>query len=350
MRSVTQREIAAIFGVSQAAVSMALRRTGEIAPKLEEAICEAARQHGYSAEAQFHARALRQNRDGETALTNVICTLLPMATGVLRDSLFHVRFVTGVERAVRNSGDEMLLMTSWAGDWQFPRVVVRRQVDGLIWMVSDQDAEHFRTPISVPGVTLFFAVSGMDVVTVDNHAAMQAMGEYLARKGHRRVAFLGPESELARARLGGLRAGLAGTGGSVRDEDVRMERYVMQPDLVLPLVRALMDRRGTLPEPERFTAIAAYNDYIAWTLMRCLRDEYGLRIPQDMSVTGFDGLDSNDGAAPRLTTAAMPLEELGAEAVRMIDWRVRNPGEEHRRVVLHAPLVEGESVGAVSNQ
>ena len=342
--AVTQSDIAAMFGVSRVTVSRALRHAGKVGSKLEAAIVEAARTRGYSHEAHFSARDMRLRRDGRRAETNVICVLTAVGAGALNGSPFHVRYVTGIERAAKSSGDEVILATEWAPKHGFPRVVVRGQVDGFIWMPSEQDLQAVGPSCPIPAVTLFFAVPWADVVAVDDHGAMRAMGEYLARKGHRRVAFISPESELARARLGGLRAGLAGAGGSVSDEDTHMERYVMLPANILPLVRWAMERWRSLPEPERFTAIAAYNDYIAWTVMRCLRDEYRLRVPQDMSVTGFDALDSGDGALPRLTTAAMPLEELGAEAVRMIDWRMRNQGEERRRVALPAPLVEGGSV------
>jgi LacI family transcriptional regulator len=345
--AVTQSDIAAMFGVSRVTVSRALRHAGKVGSKLEAAIVEAARTRGYSHDAHFSARDMRLRRDGKRAQTNVICVIVQVQSRVdtLSGSPFHVRFVDGIERAAAKSGDEMLLVTAGSSENPFPRVVVRRQVDGVIWMPSEQDVAYVTASCPVPLVTLLFAVPGADVVAVDDHAAMRAMGEHLARKGHRRVAFIGPESDLSRARLGGLRAGLAGAGGSVSDEDTHMERYVMLPANILPLVRWAMERWRSLPEPERFTAIAAYNDYIAWTVMRCLRDEYRLRVPEDMSVTGFDALDSGDGAFPRLTTSAMPLEELGAEAVSMIDWRMRNQGEERRRVALPAPLVEGGSVG-----
>jgi LacI family transcriptional regulator len=351
-RILRQADLAAMFGVSRVTVSCALRNAGGVNPKLAADIVKAARASGYSGETHFHARAMRLLRDNKRPETNVIAVLVGAGTRDLAQSPFHVRFVTGSESAAESSGDEVIVVTQWGPKPDLPRVVARGQVDGFIWMPSepDMDVASVHASCAVPSVTLFYRVPGADLVAVDDHGALRAMGEYLARKGHRRVAFVGPVLELARARLDGLRAGLAGAGGQVLDDDVRMKRYVMQPDTVLPLVRELLDRRRTLPELERFTAIAAYNDYIAWTVMRCLRDEYGLRVPRDMSVTGFDGLDSSNGASPRLTTAAMPLEELGAEAVRLIDWRMRNPGGKHRRVVLPAPLVEGESVGEVGVQ
>lgn len=340
-----------MFGVSRVTVSRALRRTGQVKPELEKSILAAARQHGYSEETNFTARALRHRREDSHMETNVVCAVVPIH-GSQGAQPFHRRLLEGIERCAEQGGDELIITVS--GKPQLPRVVVRRQVDGVIWLLSEDALAHLDSiydPRSVPPmVSVLFTLPRVDAVAADDHGAMRAMGEYLARQGHRRVAFLGTDSELGRARLAGLRAGLAGAGGSVNDNDLQMKPHVMGPDKVLPMLRALMERRQALPAAQQFTALAAYNDYIALIILRALRDEYGLRVPRDLSVTGFDALDLDPDAAPTLTTAAMPLEELGAEAVRMIDWRMRNPHEPPRRVVLPAPLVEGESVGEVNSE
>lgn len=338
-----QSDLAAMFNVSRVTISRALRQTGQVETKLEAAILDAARRHGYSEEAQFHARALRQRRDGNHVVTNVICAIIRDSAS-LGESPFHRLMLKGIEKGVRESGDELLVVPTASDEIRFPRVVIRRQVDGVIWLLSDVDLKYVDSSCFVPMVSLLFTLPGADLVTADDHGAMRAMGGHLARLGHRRVAFLGPNSELAQARLAGLRAGLAGAGGSVSDEDVRMKPYVMLPDTVVPLVREQMARQQSVPAEQRCTAFAVYNDYIAVTVIRCLLEEYGLRVPQDISVTGFDALDTRSAATPILTTAAMPLVDLGAEAVRMISWRMQNPRKPKRRVVLPVLLVEGETV------
>jgi DNA-binding LacI/PurR family transcriptional regulator len=67
-------------------------------------------------------------------------------------------------------------------------------------------------------------------------------------------------------------------------------------------------------------------------------------------VTGFDGVEIPGDPLPKLTTAAIPLEELGAEAARMIAWRMQHPGEPPRRVTIEARLVDGETAGRVAEK
>lgn len=346
-RRVVLRDIAELFDVAPITVSRALRRTGQVEAKLEAAIIQAAQKHGYSIEAQFHARALRQRRDGSQMSTQCICAIIRDAA-LMGESSFHLRIINGIERGAKEFGSELLMVTSSVAANRanvLPRVVIRRQVDGVVWLLSEIDLLHLTEPCPVPLVCLLFPLPGADVVAVDDHGAMRVMGEHLAKLGHRHVAFVGPDSELAQARLAGLRAGLVGTGGSVCEHDVRMKPYAMLPETVLPLVREIMERRRSLPAVKRVTTIAVYNDYMATTVIRCLQDDYGLRVPQDMSVTGFDGLDRNSGATLKLTTVAIPLEELGAEAVRLISWRMQNPQKPLRRVDFPVPLVTGETAG-----
>jgi DNA-binding LacI/PurR family transcriptional regulator len=78
--------------------------------------------------------------------------------------------------------------------------------------------------------------------------------------------------------------------------------------------------------------------------------EHGLRVPEDLSVTGFDSvLPSRLRETKPLTTVAMPLEEIGAEAVRLVHWRLEHPNVPRRTVVLECSVIPGETVGPVAS-
>lgn len=78
-----------------------------------------------------------------------------------------------------------------------------------------------------------------------------------------------------------------------------------------------------------------------------LRD-LGLRVPRDIGVAGFDGVTHAWYDGPKLTTCAIPLEDIGAEAARMVYWRIEHPDAPRRKVSLEAEVAEGESVGEVA--
>lgn len=346
-KGVGQRDLARIFNVSQATVSRALRGTGQVKDGLAERLIEAARKHGYSVEAQFGARALIHRRHGNRVATNVICAIVhDTGEGAAH---FNTRVLRGIERGADEAGSDLLIAPR-AFPNRLPRVVIRRQVDGVVWLLSDADFFTRDPTCPVPFVSVLFAVPGADQVAVDDRGAMQALGKHLADLGHRRIAFVGPDSALARERLAGLRVALGRTGGAVRDEDVRMEKGAMAADTIAPLVRALMERRQVKRSGDRFTVIAAYNDYMAATVIRCICEEHRLRVPQDLSVTGFDGIDVSGSSTIELTTMAIPLEELGAKASRLIAWRLLHPNTARKRVVVEAKLVIGKTVGRIRSE
>jgi LacI family transcriptional regulator len=149
-----------------------------------------------------------------------------------------------------------------------------------------------------------------DSISFDNHGAGRLVGDHLAGTGHRRVAILaGPRGQAAvGARTRGLVDGLL--AGGLRRRDIRLVYGEVSRqggiDAAGELVAAGL--RGT-------DAVAAANDVIAIGAMTVLRAA-GIRVPDDVSVTGFDDIPLAVDLTPRLTTVALPLGEAGAEAIR----------------------------------
>ena len=342
----TQESLAQMLNVSQMTVSRALRGTGKVRPEIEQAIRAAASKHGYSAEDQFSARALQHKRHGREPVTNVVCAIINDAGQ--GDRHFNARILHGIETGALETGSELIISPYRLGG-ALPRVVSRRQVDGVVWLLSDADVLNQAPPCPVPFVGVLFSLPKSDLALVNDHSAMEAIGQHLAGLGHRRVAFVGPESPLAQARLTGLRAGLAAGGGAVAESDVAQKRYAMNAATTAALVRDVMARRQAQPASQRFTAIAVYNDYMAAAVIRCLQEEFKMRVPEDLSVTGFDGVDLAEAGIPRLTTAAIPLEDLGAAAARLIAWRMQHKAAAKRQVVMSAGLVVGETTGPAAS-
>ncbi len=342
----TQRDLAERFGISQAAVSQALHGKGRLNPKLVKAVVAAAREAGYTGDSHYHARMMAQSRHGVVTVANVVCALVHNDDHNLVNG-FSQRLVNGILRGAEETGSELIIAPRSSAP-QFPRVVLRRQVDGVVWLLTDDDFRRHEPVCPVPVASLFFELPGADCVAVDNRASMVALGERLAALGHRFAAFIGPAGILARERLAGVRAGLAAGGGCIRDEDVRIERGAMSAKTTVPLVRAIMDRRTGQPPADRVTALVVYNDFMAAHVVNCIRDTYGLAVPGEISITGFDGVDVPEAPDVKLTTLAVPLEQMGIEAVRLISRRMRQPEAPFKRIVAQARLIEGDTLGRPS--
>src|SRR5262245_26112353 len=163
-------------------------------------------------------------------------------------------------------------------------------------------------------------VGGSTLPTIDsqNYEGARAMTEHLLSLGHRRIAFLAgrPDLESARRREAGYRAALAGAGVG------------FDPDLVLvggfTQAAAAGPARELLTRTPRPTAIFAANDQSAIQTMRTAA-ELGVRVPDDVSVAGFDNIPDSALTMPPLTTVDQSIQALGHEAVETLLILIEHP-------------------------
>jgi LacI family transcriptional regulator len=159
------------------------------------------------------------------------------------------------------------------------------------------------------------------------------LAEYALRMGHTRVGLLsGPQNlESSRQRRDGF------VGAYPRDIKIAWEVSVgFDGVLTQEAVDALASRRNA-------TLIVAGNDLIAINAIRCL-SEHGVRVPEDVSITGFDNIRWTEVVTPRLTTIAQPLGAIGAKAVELMQEIMSGEKIPTRRTVFDVTLVERDSV------
>lgn len=338
--AVTIRRLAQLAGVSHVTVVRALHGQDAVSAATRNRILALAKKHNVPLPPQ----PAPEPRN----LLKVLCSTLDIeADEPQSDQGFAHRLLTGLRRGAADCGVE-LLNTSWQKDaWPMP--VNRAQVDGVVLALGDETQPHPLFPPPVPAVFIFCGPLEADVVTVENFDTAAMLGEHLVSLGHRRVAYMGPRTNMSHKRLSGLRFALEEAGGAVPPEFVRIERGVGGREMASILTDRLLAKRRADSPASHFTALICYNDYIASQAVLRLR-EHGLRVPKDVSVVGFDNVRPDWYDGPALTTMSMPLEDLGAEAARLLYWRLAHPGAPRRRLVLNAPLVVGESARAVTPQ
>ena len=337
--AVLQRCLAEQLGVSQMTVSRALRGESGISVKTRDRILEAARKAGLPLPP---SQKLVDNKE----LLHALCTMVAETESVMESTSFHGRLTDGMRRGARECASELTTCSTPTGAW--PLIVLRKQVDGLLMVWGDEHQPLPTVPCPVPQVYLFHGPPHADVVGVDNFGGGLQLGAFLAARGHRRVAFVGPETRMARERLSGLRTALEIAGGGCPPEttQLRLNAGGQEPEIVDGLLAG-----ETRPEAvrERFTAIAAYNDWFAVHIVKRL-GEIGFRVPEDISVTGFDHMAHPWYDGPQLTTCSVPVEELGAEAARFVYWRIEHPNAVRRALTLEAELVAGATVAAIAGR
>jgi LacI family transcriptional regulator len=221
-------------------------------------------------------------------------------------------------------------------------VVGDGRCDGLILFSSDLNAS-LPTALREAGIpfTLINRLgTEVDVssVTVDNASAMCQLVQHVIEQGHRRIAFLGgANTESAYERLAGYRQALEAAQIAYEPEWVTLESY----ERVSGHRRAL--QMLSLPRSHRPTALCCGSDMVALGAIEGLR-EAGLRVPEDVSVTGFDDMPEAATSVPALTTVHLPVAAIGTRAAEMLWEQISRESSDLRQEVLPTRLVLRASV------
>ena len=299
------KDIARLADVSHSTVSRALHNHPLVNEETAERIRKIARQHGYRPSAA--ARSLVTQR---SYTIGVVVTSIsdPFVAGV----------VTGIEEVASRHGFSVFLANSNADPEQEIRVVQsfdERRVDGIV--VTSSRVGALYVPVlsrrEVPIVLLNnqhpseFAYS----VVIDGTQGSLDAANYLIDLGHRRIAYLGDEfgRQSDTERLSGYREALTQAG-----LNFTRELIVHGDGKAEGAIRAMSQ---LLSLPERPTAVVCYNDMSALGAMHQIRTS-GLRVPDDISITGFDDLHISQYLNPTLTTIRQPMPEMGRMAMETL--------------------------------
>lgn len=327
---VNLRTLAQHLELSQTTVSLVLNNSPSarsIPQETRERVREAARRLNYRP--NYFARSLRQSRS--------------MSVGVLAPDLsegYFTRVMSGVVSELRaahyfyftacHEWNEELIET-------YPRMLVERAVDGFLLL--NTPADQIAVPVPVVAISAHSAADHVTNIVVDHHRAVHQALTHLLELGHRRVAIMRgptaiPDSEV---RWQSIQQVAAEIGLKLdRNLVIRIDaagwsmkagEHPMAPEIGYNPMAALLERTRD------FTAVFCFNDIAAIGAIRALKDA-GLNVPGDVSVVGFDDIQSAAYAMPSLTTVRQPLAEMGKRGAKVLLERIAS-----RDVVLPAEIV-----------
>jgi LacI family repressor for deo operon, udp, cdd, tsx, nupC, and nupG len=295
------KEVARLASVSTATVSRALTSPHRVSPGTRARVMDAVAKVGYVPNPA--ARSLRSRK------SHMVLVVVPDLANI-----FFSQVLRGIEEELFAAGYGMIvgdLNGSIEKEQHFAAFAAGGQVDGVLLLNGHQlrqSAEPGAAPVDfgVPVVAMCEAIEGASVpqIEVDNRAGARRMTEYLAELGHRAIGYVsGPAANvLEKERFAGFREGLAKAGG------IFDAAFVWQGDYKLDSGVAVA--RRIVASARRPTAVFCSNDEMAIGLIRGLASA-GLRVPEDMSVAGFDDIEFAEMAGPPLTTIRQPRRELG---------------------------------------
>lgn len=179
-------------------------------------------------------------------------------------------------------------------------------------------------------------------IAVDDRMESQKMTEYLLKLGHRRIALITERSDLpiGRLRTEGFRRAFDKYGISAPEELIC---YVQENIDHYSMENGYLTAKKLLESGQEVTAIYAVADSLAIGACRAVL-EAGKRIPEDISVAGYDGIELGEYYNPRLTTIKQPVEEIAKKTIRLL-LDVIGERKEHQQIIFPAELVVGESTG-----
>ena len=334
-RPPTIRDVAARAGVSHQTVSRVINNSPRVT--------EATRQRVVSA---IHDLAYVPSPMARGLTTNQTHSI-----GVVADDVsdhFFARVVAGAEAEARRRGYYLMIGSVEPDDEEagYLRLMLERRVEGLIIArpsvpLEEADVAAARTagvPLVAVGST---ELQGVPVVDVDNRQGGYDATRLLLEQGHRRIAtIVGPSGwPSSAARLAGHRQALHAAGVA---EDPKLVEHAADWGLESGQSAAA----ALLRRAAEFTAVFAHSDLIALGAIRELRDA-GLRVPDDVSVVGYDDLPVAAYVEPALTTVHQPMGEVGARAAEIVlDEIAGGVAPALQTHLLPAVLVARESVSA----
>lgn len=328
-QQVTIKDVANLANVSVATVSRTLSDPDVVAEGTRVKVMAAVEKLNYQPNAL--AQSMRRQRSKN------ILALVPDI-----ENPFFSKIISSMQRRAHGAGYSVLLANTHNDprtEREFLSIVYSKQADAIIQLGSEKINLETRNQSRIPTVHVCegWPNDQISTVRIDNMAAAGYVAKHLLDLGHRRIAIVtGPASSLLTSDR------LKGFMSTLLEEDVGMDGCVTyEGDFTISSGARAAEK--ILQGHKRPTAIFCFSDAMAFGCMNRLHD-YGMRVPDDMSVVGFDDIEFASVWQPKLTTVSQPVEALGVRAVEILLDELSNDGSGSTvDLILPASLVIRES-------
>lgn len=327
------RAVSKLAGVSVATVSRALKRPELVSERTRKKVEEAAKEAGYKP--NMMAVSFRSRK------SFAILVLVPDFSNP-----FYSKVISGIQAAAKERGYNVLLGNTMGDETlerELANLMLTNQADGIIQLSArfplPSDEQNSMSPLPIVNCCECVEDNSMPTVSLDNRGAAKAMTEHLISLDHTRIgAVLGPpDSPITEARLAGYHDALEGSGIKVdtvlqTGGDYTMASGVKAAEVFL-----------SLNNPP--SAIFCFNDEMAIGAISRIK-QAGLRVPEDVSVAGFDNLEVSSYMDPPLTTIRQPNRDFGKAAINMLCDVIEGDQIADRHQKLSFELIPRQSTSA----
>lgn len=341
METITIKDIARLAGVGVSTVSRALNNHPDINPETRAKVMEIVEEYEFVPNNSARNLKITESRTIAILVKGMTNPFFMKMIGVMEEQIHEKHYsmelrhvdekTDGVEVALELVKEKKLCGIIFLGGLatENPERLEKLDVPFVLSTVSDGDEE----------------VKGYSSVSVDDVAESYKMVQYLIDKGHRKIAIMGaPKCDVS---IGELR--MQGYLAALKDNNIKPDTKLIwhadEDTDTYSMKNGYNVMKKMLKEKRDFTAVFAISDTMAIGALRALH-EAGMRVPEDVSVAGFDGIDMGLYCVPTITTISQPFEEMAKKTTDILFDVIRR-GLAHRKIVMEAKIVERESVAKI---
>ena len=335
MGNMTIKDIARISGCSVSTISRVINDRPDVRPETKERVLEVMREAGFVPNTNARQLKIQQSR-----------SLVFVVKGTR--NIFFSDFLVQLQRAATLYGYNGIVsyLDENANEIDAAEKILREiKPKGMIFLGgSVANFQKGFANISVPSVLATLVSDklnfpNLSMVGVDDRAAAYQAVSYLIQQGHRKIAVLGgpATSYPSMMRRQGAQQAMEDAGIRFEDKLYGLSNYDFES--------AYHAMNGLLARRAEFTALFAMSDVIAFGAIRALVSA-GFRVPEDVSVIGFDGITMSRYCVPVMTTIVQPSEQIALQSIELLVRQIEH-GTPAQTVTLQPELQQGESVRAI---
>lgn len=327
----TIKEIAEIAGVSIATVSLALNNKGSVKKETRKRILELAHEQGYSKKRQDIKKNI------------LLIKYVSSGISIEKNGDFVAKMIDAIEQTASEHGYNINIKNILASDWQESLYSINQEdFSGIIFLSTEAEenlGEQIKTiKIPVVAVDNMFETVDIDTVSIDNSGGVYEAVKYAYNLGHREIGYINSSVKFTNImqRKEGFRKALKNLNIEV-NPDYIVEAMPTLDGSYENMIQMLKDR---IKLPSLYIT---GNDTIAIGVIKALK-EYGLNVPGDISVIGFDDLPFCTMMDSPLTTMSVNKKSLGERSVRLLIEKMDGDSEDTIKLLIRPKLVERASV------
>lgn len=324
------KDVAREANCSIATVSCVLNDRGRIGKATQKRVRETCKQLGY-----YPSSAGRNLRSRKTESIGIL--FYPSCAHIFRN-IFYSEIMEGLEEQLTEANQNLLLAGYDISTQQedLPKFIREGSVDGVILLGGcPNEFKEKLSKVDLPFLLLDTDITEIhvDSITTDGFRAMIQMVSYLHGKGHRNLLMLRHEddnyNEISRC-----------MGFDAETRRLGLKAEVLKLKTNDEAVREIIAR---IHSTDQITAVCTVNDDMAADIMHKLLSA-GIKVPDQISITGFDDTEFSHATHPPLTTIRIDRKLMGAEGAKIILRRINDRSAPLRKLVIHSELIERESV------